>query len=100
MPIDTAQPTVVEKVIIQRKEDFDRLLEQAAERGAERVLEHLGFVNGHAAKDFHELRDLLDAWRTTRRTAWQTTIKAITTGLLVALLVGTSIKLKLLGGGS
>ena len=33
-----------------------------------------------------------------RRTAWQTTIKVLTTGLLAALLVGAAIKLKLLGG--
>lgn len=34
-----------------------------------------------------------------RRTAWQTVIKVITTGILAALLVGAAIKLKLMGGG-
>jgi hypothetical protein len=79
--------------------DFEKLLDQAAERGAERVLAHLGLENGHAARDIRELRDLLDAWRDTRRTAWLTVVKLLTTGLLVALLIGVSIKLKLLGGG-
>ena len=51
-----------------------------------------------AAKDIRELRDLLEAWRDARRTAWQTTIKVITTGILAALLVGAAIKLKLMGG--
>ena len=46
-----------------------------------------------------ELRDLLEAWRDARRTAWQTTIKVVTTGVLAALLVGAAIKLKLMGGG-
>ena len=93
------QPVLVENMLLLRKEDFDDLLERAAERGAERVLTHLGLENGHAAHDIRELRDLLDAWRDARRTAWQTVVKVLTTGLLMALLVGAAIKLKLYGGG-
>ena len=90
--------TLVENLLLLHREDFDDLLERAAERGAERCLAHLGLENGHAAKDIHELRDLLEAWRDARRTAWQTTVKVVTTGILAALLVGAAIKLKLLGG--
>lgn len=61
---------LVENMLLLRKEDFDELLAHAAERGAERVLSHLGLENGHAAKDIRELRDL----------------------------VGAAIKLKLMGG--
>ena len=89
----------VENMLLLRREDFDELLERAAERGAERCLAHLGLENGSAAKDIHELRALLEAWRDARRTAWQTTIKVLTTGLLAALLVGAAIKLRLIGGG-
>ncbi|EPW2942112.1 DUF6127 family protein [Pseudomonas aeruginosa] len=96
---DSEKPALVENMLLLRKEDFDELLAHAAERGAERVLSHLGLENGHAARDISELRDLLDAWRDARRTAWQTTIKVITTGILAALLVGAAIKLKLMGGG-
>ena len=92
------QPTLVENMLLMRKEDFDDLLDRAAERGAERCLAHLGLENGHAARDIRELRDLLEAWRDARRTAWQTTIKVATTGILAALLVGAAIKLKLMGG--
>ena len=90
--------TLVENMLLIRCEDFDELLDRAAERGAGRVLAHLGLENGHAARDIRELRDLLEAWRDARRTAWQTTVKVITTGLLAALLVGAAIKLKLMGG--
>jgi hypothetical protein len=93
------KPALVENMLLLRKEDFDELLDLAAQRGAERVLAHLGLENGRAARDIGELRDLLEAWRDARRTAWQTTIKVITTGVLAALLVGAAIKLKLLGGG-
>jgi hypothetical protein len=90
--------TEVDAAITLRPDDLDDLLTRAAERGAERCLAHLGLENGHAARDIRELRDLLEAWRDARRTAWQTTIKVVTTGILAALLVGAAIKLKLMGG--
>ena len=91
-------PAVAENLVLMRREDFDDLLDGAAERGAERVLAHLGLENGHAARDIRELRNLLEAWRDARRTAWQTTVKVITTGILAVLLAGAAIKLKLMGG--
>jgi hypothetical protein len=96
---DPEKPALVENMLLLRKEDFDELLDRAAERGAERVLAHLGLENGHAARDIRELRDLLEAWRDARRTAWQTVVKVVTTGLLAALLIGAALKLKLYGGG-
>ena len=93
------KPALVENMLLLRREDFEDLLDRAAERGAERVLAHLGLENGHAARDIRELRDLLDAWRDARRTAWQTVVKIATTGFLAVLLVGAAIKFKLFGGG-
>jgi len=92
------QPALVENMLLLRKDDFDDLLDRAAERGAERCLAHLGMENGHAARDIRELRDLLEAWRDARRTAWRTVIKLVTTGILAVLMVGVAIKLKLMGG--
>ena len=95
----STQPNATsESMVSLPQDDFEALLDRAAERGAERVLAHLGLENGHAARDIRELRDLLWAWRDARRTAWQTTVKVITTGILAALLVGAAIKLKLMGG--
>ena len=74
------------------------VLTRAAERGAERALACLGLENGRAAADIRDLRGLIDAWREARRTAWQTAVKVVTTGILAALLVGVAIKLKLMGG--
>ena len=95
---DPDRPTSVENLITHRREDFERLLECAAERGAERALAHLGIANGQAAHDIHELRNLLDAWRKTRHTAWHTIIKASTIGLLTIFAIGAAIKFKLTGG--
>jgi hypothetical protein len=96
--MENVDETGVAQSITLRPEDLDELLTRAAERGAERCLAHLGLENGHAARDIRELRDLLEAWRDARRTAWQTSVKVITTGILAALLVGAAIKLKLMGG--
>jgi hypothetical protein len=95
---DPNSSATASELLLMRKEDFDDLLNGAAERGAERCLRHLGLENGGAARDIRDLRDLLEAWRDARRTAWQTTIKVLTVGFLAALVVGTAIKLKLMGG--
>jgi hypothetical protein len=93
------KPALVENMVLLRREDFEDLLDRAAERGAERCLAHLGLENGSAAKDIRDLRDLLEAWRDARRTAWQTVIRVATTGVLALLLVGAVIKFKLMGTG-
>lgn len=94
-PLAPVQPTV----ITLREEDLDELVTRAAERGAERCLAHLGLENGHAARDIRELRDLLEAWRDARRTAWHTVVKLATTGILTVIVVGAAIKFKVIGGG-
>ena len=96
--IDSEKPALIENMLLLRKEDFDELLDRAAERGAERALACLGLENGHAAADIRDLRGLIEAWREARRTAWQTAVKVVTTGVLAALLVGVAIKLRLMGG--
>lgn len=87
-----------DRTLLLRREDLEELVARAAERGAERALSHLGLENGHAARDIRELRDLLEAWRDARRTAWRTIVKVATTGLLAALLLGAAIKLHLMDG--
>jgi predicted nucleotidyltransferase component of viral defense system len=49
--------------------------------------------------DIRELRGLLDAFNTAKQTAWQTVVKIVTTGFVLALVAGALIKLKLFGGG-
>ena len=57
-PDQQAPAALVENMLLLRREDFDDLLDRAAERGAERALAHIGLENGHAAKDIRDLRDL------------------------------------------
>lgn len=81
------------------QEEFAAMLEQAAEKGALHALHEVGLDGEDAARDIRALRNLLDAWREARLTAWRTVVKAITTGLLLALVTGAAIKFKIFGGG-
>lgn len=78
--------------------ELEHLLSVAAKRGAKQALEEIGLGNGQARDDIRELRSLLGALRLARRTAWQTTVRILTTVLLAALLAWAGVKLKLLGG--
>lgn len=64
---------------------------------ARRALADVGLDGPEAAIDIHDLRTLLDSLRIARRTAWQTIVRLLTTGLLLALIAGIAVKLKLFG---
>ena len=79
--------------------ELEELLPAAASRGARKALSEIGLDNGHkAARDIRDLHSLLGAVRMAKRTAWQTVVRLITTGLILALIAGVAIKLKLFGG--
>lgn len=80
------------------RSELEHLLAAAASRGAKQALRDIGLENGEAREDIRELRSLLQALRLARRTAWQTTIRMLTTVVLAALLAWAGVKLKLLGG--
>jgi len=76
---------------------FEDLLARAAEAGARRALADVGLDGREAAMDVRDLRALLDCIRFIRRTAVQTTVHLITTGIILALLAGIALKLKIFG---
>jgi hypothetical protein len=79
--------------------EFEELLARAATQGARRALADVGLDGEEAALDIRDLRSLLEGIRLVRRTAMQTAVRMITTGVLLALLAGIAIKLKIFGGG-
>jgi len=79
-------------------EEFEDMLERAAEKGARHALAEVGLDGSDAANDIRELRNLLDAFNEAKRTAGVTLVKMIVTGLVLALLAGTVLKFKLFGG--
>ena len=79
--------------------EFEELLARAAEEGAKRALADVGLDGSEAALDIRDLRSLLASIRFVRRTAVQTTVHIITTGVILALLAGIALKLKVFGPG-
>ncbi|MCL7465521.1 DUF6127 family protein [Phaeovulum sp. NW3] len=77
--------------------EFEELLARAAEEGAKRALADVGLDGREAALDMRDLRALLEGIRFMRRTAVQTTVHLLTTGILLALLAGIALKLKVFG---
>ena len=81
------------------EDEFEAMLARAAEQGARRALADVGLDGTDAALDIRDLRSLLDCVRFVRRTAAQTAIRLITTGLILAVLAGVALKLKIFGSG-
>ena len=62
--------------------ELELLLERAAKKGAAEALHDIGLQDENAIHDIHELRTLLDSWRSTKRTVGSTITKFITVGIL------------------
>jgi len=79
--------------------EFEAVLARAAEKGAKRALADVGLDGQEAAFDIRDLRSLLASIRFVRRTAVQTAVRMITTGVILALLAGIAVKLRIFGSG-
>jgi hypothetical protein len=82
---------VADGVICLSPDQLRALLEDAGEAGAKRTLARLGLDDEKAVHDMREVRDLLSAWRSARRVAWETVVRAGTIGLLAALAAGLAL---------
>ena len=67
------------------RHELQLMLDSAAEKGAEKAMERLGLHDEHAPQDIAELRTLLDAWRSTKKTVWTTVVRTITVVVLTIL---------------
>lgn len=92
-------PNTQDGMVIMPRDEFEELLEHAAERGARRALAEVGLDGSQAAHDIHELRSLLDAFNEAKKTVGLTIVKMLVTGVVLALLAGAYVKLKAFGGG-
>lgn len=77
--------------------DLEAMLQRAAEEGARRALSDVGLGGKDAVLTIHDMRSLLECISFVRRTAVQTAVHVITTGILVALLAGIAVKLRWFG---
>ena len=63
-------------------EELEEMLDNAAMRGAKEALRSIGLLDDDAAKDIIEMRNLIEAWRDTRRSIRSTVVKMTTVGVL------------------
>ena len=69
------------------------IVEESSELAAERVLDRLGLADPSAESDLDELRELLQAWRDAKASAWKAFIDWTVRGMLAALLIGIAVRL-------
>lgn len=63
-------------------EELEAMLDRAARRGAREALKSLGLNDEDAHKDIIEMRTLLEAFRDTKKSIWNTAVKISTVALL------------------
>ncbi len=73
--------------------EIRRLIDQAAEKGAECALRRVGLSDQDAGRDVRELRELLVAWRDVRKTARRTIVSLLIKGLLLLIVAGVAVYL-------
>ena len=69
------------------------LIEEASASGAEKALGALGLRDERARRDMDELRELLQAWRDAKKSAWTAVVAWGVRILLAMLVLGMSLKL-------
>lgn len=63
-------------------DELEAMLDRAARKGAKQALASIGLLDDSAQKDITEMRSLLEAWRDTRKSIWNTVTKVITVSIL------------------
>ena len=63
-------------------EELEAMLDRAARKGAKQALASIGLLDDSAQKDITEMRSLLEAWRDTRKSIWNTVTKVLTVSIL------------------
>jgi len=73
---------------------IEQMIARAAKQGAREALQSVGLHDENAGDDMRELRNLLDAWRSTKKTVWSQVVKAITMAVLGAIAAGAFLQLR------
>lgn len=71
---------------------FAIMLRIASEEGAKRALKEVGLQDADAGKDIHDLRTLIDGYRTVKKTAIRTIVQGLVIFMLGLLSMGAFMK--------
>ena len=70
------------------EEEMEAMIEKAAAAGARTALREVGLSDEDANSDVKELRNLLDSFRSAKRTVGKTIVQGLTTLFLAGLMAG------------
>lgn len=73
-------------------DQIERMLQDAARRGAKQALHELGLDDDQAGNDVRDLRTLITDFRAIRTTVLRTVVSGVTLGVLGLLVVGAGIR--------
>ena len=68
------------------------IIEETSVLATDRALERLGLGDAGAEGDLVELRELLQAWRDAKTSAWKALVDWIVRGALAVLLIGIAVR--------
>ncbi len=68
------------------------IVEESSALATDRVLDRLGLGDSGAEGDLIELRELLQAWRDAKVSAWKAMVDWIVRGALALLLIGIAVR--------
>jgi hypothetical protein len=69
------------------------IIEEVSVLASDRALERLGLGDPGAENDLVALRELLQAWRDAKTSAWKALVDWIVRGVLALLLIGIAVRL-------
>jgi 2-iminoacetate synthase ThiH len=87
----------VNQVVLTR-EELDVLVREAAREGARQALAEVGLHDDTAPHDIRELRNLIDSWRSAKKTIGSTILKTLTTAALLFIAGAVAMKMGFGGG--
>lgn len=89
---ETAPPLLAnDRPVTLTEAQLQALLDTAAERGAKKALAAIGLCDAKAAGDVRDLREVLDAFRLAKTTAWTTIVRVLTAAVLAAVIAGVGV---------
>ncbi len=74
------------------------LIEEASDLGAMRALTRLGLNDASAGADIHDVRQLIEAWRSAKSSAWKALVGWCVKFMLAGVLLALALHLKLITG--
>ena len=98
-PTPMAHDTMLTRLVAQAQAEggdlatLRALVEEASEMGASRTLARLGLADPGAQNDIDELRQLLQAWRDAKASAWRAAVGWVVRGMFAALLITIAYRL-------